>query len=181
MVICISWIRAVVFEGTQIVTSTSSGRPASLPAVPPVRATVLRPFAFADSNALMTLALLPPELEDADLDTQVKYRTLTGRPVPMVQIRIVDENMNDVPHDGKAQGEVVARAPWLTQGYLHDKENSEHLWHGGWLHTGDIATMTPDGWLKIADRIKDVIIDRSGRSGSASPGCGGVRCHWCAG
>ena len=82
---------------------------------------------------------------------------MTGRPVPMVQIRIVDENMNDVPHDGKAQGEVVARAPWLTQGYLHDKDNSENLWHGGWLHTGDIATMSADGWLKIADRIKDVI------------------------
>ncbi|MDF1628452.1 MAG: fatty acid--CoA ligase [Alcanivoracaceae bacterium] len=114
-------------------------------------------YGMSETCPLMTLALLPPELEKADLDTQVTYRTMTGRPVPMVQIRIVDENMNDVPHDGKAQGEVVARAPWLTQGYLNDKENSEHLWHGGWLHTGDIATMSADGWLKIADRIKDVI------------------------
>ncbi len=114
-------------------------------------------YGMSETCPLMTLALLPPELEQADLDTQVQYRTMTGRPVPMVQIRIVDENMNDVPHDGKAQGEVVARAPWLTQGYLHDKDNSEHLWHGGWLHTGDIATMSADGWLKIADRIKDVI------------------------
>jgi fatty-acyl-CoA synthase len=114
-------------------------------------------YGMSETCPLMTLALLPPELEKADLDTQVQYRTMTGRPVPMVQIRIVDENMNDVPHDGKAQGEVVARAPWLTQGYLHDKDNSENLWHGGWLHTGDIATMSADGWLKIADRIKDVI------------------------
>ncbi|MFN3713482.1 MAG: fatty acid--CoA ligase [Alcanivoracaceae bacterium] len=114
-------------------------------------------YGMSETCPLMTLALLPPELASADLDTQVKYRTMTGRPVPMVQLRIVDENMNDVPHDGKAQGEVVARAPWLTQGYLHDKDNSENLWHGGWLHTGDIATMTADGWLKIADRIKDVI------------------------
>jgi fatty-acyl-CoA synthase len=114
-------------------------------------------YGMSETCPLMTLALLPPELEQADLDTQVQYRTMTGRPVPMVQIRIVDENMNDVPHDGKSQGEVVARAPWLTQGYLHDKDNSENLWHGGWLHTGDIATMSADGWLKIADRIKDVI------------------------
>ena len=114
-------------------------------------------YGMSETCPLMTLALLPPELEQADLDTQVQYRTMTGRPVPMVQIRIVDENMNDVPHDGRAQGEVVARAPWLTQGYLHDKDNSENLWHGGWLHTGDIATMSADGWLKIADRIKDVI------------------------
>ena len=114
-------------------------------------------YGMSETCPLMTLALLPPELENADMDTQVKYRTLTGRPVPMVQIRIVDEDMNDVPHDGKAQGEVVARAPWLTQGYLHDPDNSETLWRGGWLHTGDIATMSEDGWLKIADRIKDVI------------------------
>jgi len=114
-------------------------------------------YGMSETCPLMTLALLTPALEKADIDTQVKYRTMTGRPVPMVQLRIVDENMNDVPHDGKSQGEVVARAPWLTQGYLHDKDNSEALWHGGWLHTGDIATMTADGWLKIADRIKDVI------------------------
>jgi fatty-acyl-CoA synthase len=114
-------------------------------------------YGMSETCPLMTLALLPPELANADIDTQVQYRTMTGRPVPMVQLRIVDENMNDVPHDGKSQGEVVARAPWLTQGYLHDKDNSETLWHGGWLHTGDIATMTADGWLRIADRIKDVI------------------------
>ncbi|MCB1837576.1 MAG: AMP-binding protein, partial [Alcanivoracaceae bacterium] len=45
----------------------------------------------------------------------------------------------------------------LTQGYLKDKDNSETLWHGGWLHTGDIGVMDADGWLKITDRIKDVI------------------------
>ncbi|MCG8392078.1 MAG: AMP-binding protein, partial [Pseudomonadales bacterium] len=49
------------------------------------------------------------------------------------------------------------RAPWLTQGYLNDPEKSEELWAGGWLHTGDVAVMTEDGWLKIVDRIKDVI------------------------
>ena len=75
----------------------------------------------------------------------------------MVQIRIVDEEMNDVPHDGTSQGEIVARAPWLTQGYLKDPVNSEKLWAGGWLHTGDIAVINNEGYLKITDRIKDVI------------------------
>jgi fatty-acyl-CoA synthase len=65
--------------------------------------------------------------------------------------------MNDVPHDGEAQGEIVARAPWLTQGYLKDQQNSEKLWAGGWLHTGDIAVIDRDGYLKITDRLKDVI------------------------
>jgi len=106
---------------------------------------------------LISLALLPPELEDADLETQVDYRTRTGRPVPMAQMRIVDDNMNEVPRDGKTQGELVLRAPWLTQGYLKDEDNSKKLWHGGWMHTGDIGVIDADGWLKITDRIKDVI------------------------
>jgi acyl-CoA synthetase (AMP-forming)/AMP-acid ligase II len=65
--------------------------------------------------------------------------------------------MNDLPHDGVSQGEVVVRAPWLTQGYLKDPTHSETLWAGGWLHTGDIAVIDDEGYLKITDRIKDVI------------------------
>ena len=114
-------------------------------------------YGMSETCPLLTLAQLTPELEKADLETQADYRTRTGRPVAMVQLRIVDAEMKDVPHDGKSQGEVVVRAPWLTQGYLHDKEKSEELWAGGWLHTGDVAVMSEDGWLKIVDRIKDVI------------------------
>ncbi|MED5387790.1 MAG: fatty acid--CoA ligase [Pseudomonadota bacterium] len=114
-------------------------------------------YGMSETCPLLTLAQLTPELENADLETQADYRTRTGRPVAMVQLRIVDAEMNDVPHDGKSQGEVVVRAPWLTQGYLHDTEKSEELWAGGWLHTGDVAVMSEDGWLKIVDRIKDVI------------------------
>lgn len=114
-------------------------------------------YGMSETCPLLTLAQLTPELEKADLENQADYRTRTGRPVAMVQLRIVDAEMNDVPHDGKSQGEVVVRAPWLTQGYLHDKEKSEELWAGGWLHTGDVAVMSEDGWLKIVDRIKDVI------------------------
>jgi fatty-acyl-CoA synthase len=65
--------------------------------------------------------------------------------------------MQDVPHDGKASGEVVVRAPWLTQGYLHDPANSEELWRGGYLHTKDIGTIDPESYLRVTDRIKDVI------------------------
>ena len=114
-------------------------------------------YGMSETCPLLTLAQLTPELEKADLETQADYRTRTGRPVAMVQLGIVDAEMNDVPHDGKSQGEVVVRAPWLTQGYLHDTEKSEELWAGGWLHTGDVAVMSEDGWLKIVDRIKDVI------------------------
>src|SRR5260370_23508970 len=65
--------------------------------------------------------------------------------------------MNDLPHDGKTSGELVARAPWLSQGYLKDLKSSEKLWEGDWLHKGDLATIDADGYAKITDRLKDVI------------------------
>ncbi|MBL7251074.1 fatty acid--CoA ligase [Alloalcanivorax marinus] len=114
-------------------------------------------YGMSETCPLISVALLTPELEKADPETQADYRSRTGRPVPMVQWRIVDTDMNDVPHDGRSQGELVLRAPWLTQGYLKDEENSKTLWHGGWMHTGDIGVIDGDGWLRITDRIKDVI------------------------
>ena len=65
--------------------------------------------------------------------------------------------MKDVAHDGKAYGEIVVRAPWLTQGYFGNAEASEQLWAGGYLHTQDIANIDATGNLQITDRIKDVI------------------------
>ena len=114
-------------------------------------------YGMSETCPILTLSHLKPHMEDWDIDRQVEIRCKTGRPAPMVEIRIVDEEMNDLPHDGVSQGEVVVRAPWLTQGYLKDPANSRHLWAGGWLHTGDIAVIDGEGYLKITDRLKDVI------------------------
>src|SRR3546814_13218784 len=54
---------------------------------------------------------------------------------------LVDEEMNDVPHDGTTRGELVLRAPWLTRCYTGDVAASRALWRGGWMHTQDIATI----------------------------------------
>jgi fatty-acyl-CoA synthase len=114
-------------------------------------------YGMSETCPLLTLAQLEPHMLAWDLDRQVEMRCRTGRSVAMVDLRIVDEGMRDVPHDGTAQGEIVVRAPWLTQGYLKDEQSSERLWAGGWLHTGDIAVIDGDGFVKITDRLKDVI------------------------
>jgi fatty-acyl-CoA synthase len=114
-------------------------------------------YGMSETGPMLTLAHLTSQMAGWDADRQLEMRCKAGRPVPMVQLRIVDDAMNDVPHDGTAPGEVVVRAPWLTQGYLKDMPNSEKLWAGGWLHTGDIGVIDDDGYLKITDRIKDVI------------------------
>jgi fatty-acyl-CoA synthase len=77
--------------------------------------------------------------------------------VPLVELRVVDESMNNVPQDGQSTGEIVVRAPWLTPGYLKETDRSDELWQDGYLHTGDIATIDADGYLQVTDRIKDVI------------------------
>ena len=114
-------------------------------------------YGMSETCPLLTFSQLKPHMLDWDTDRQVEVRCMTGRPLPLVQLRIVDEEMRDVPHDGKSQGEVVVRTPWLTQGYLKDRQSSENLWHGGWLHTGDIGVIDAEGYLRITDRIKDVI------------------------
>jgi len=114
-------------------------------------------YGMSETCPILTMAHLTSEMLEWDIDRQVEQRCKAGRPAPMVQLRIADDDLNFMPHDGKSQGEVVVRAPWLTQGYLHDDENSRKLWRGGWLHTGDIGVIDPDGYLRITDRIKDVI------------------------
>ncbi len=114
-------------------------------------------YGMSETCPLLTAAILRPHMLEMDLDDQVEARCRTGLPVPNVHLRIIDPEGNPLPHDGKSVGEVVVRAPWLTQGYLKDPERSEELWKDGWLHTGDVGYITPDEYLQITDRIKDVI------------------------
>jgi fatty-acyl-CoA synthase len=81
----------------------------------------------------------------------------TGVPVGLVDLHLVDATGQRVPEDGSSVGEILVRAPWLTQGYYRDAHKGAELWQGGWMHTGDVATITPAGVLQIRDRIKDVI------------------------
>jgi acyl-CoA synthetase (AMP-forming)/AMP-acid ligase II len=112
-------------------------------------------YGMSETCPILTLAQLPAEADPAEAHTELRIRT--GRPGPLVDLRTVDGQFNDCPRDGKAVGEVVVRAPWLTQGYLHNPQASEELWAEGWLHTQDIGHLDAAGYLQVTDRIKDVI------------------------
>jgi fatty-acyl-CoA synthase len=99
-------------------------------------------YGMSETCTVLTLSGLMPKMNRRGFKRQVEMRCKGGRPLPLAQIRIVDSEMNDLPHDGKTSGELVARAPWLTHGYLKDPKNSEKLWEGGWLHMGDFATIS---------------------------------------
>jgi fatty-acyl-CoA synthase len=74
------------------------------------------------------------------------------------ELRVVDTQGNDVPQDGVAQGEIVARGNVVMAGYYNDPEATEKALRGGWFHTGDAAVVHLDGYVEIRDRLKDVII-----------------------
>jgi fatty-acyl-CoA synthase len=115
-------------------------------------------YGMSETCPVMAVTHLSEHIwKNPDQEVQLAYRTKAGRIAPFVELRLVDDQGNFLPHDGKAVGELVARTPWLTQGYYKETEKSEELWRNGWLHTGDIASLTPDNFVQIADRAKDVI------------------------
>lgn len=133
-----------------------SALPGSLAAAARARGIdVFAGYGMSETCPVLTLAQLPPEADPGEDHLALRIRT--GRPIPLVDLRTVDADLNPVARDGHAVGEVVVRAPWLTQGYLHNPEASAALWEGGWLHTQDIGHLDPAGWLQVTDRIKDVI------------------------
>jgi fatty-acyl-CoA synthase len=84
----------------------------------------------------------------------------TGIPVPGLEVQVVDDSGAPVSQDGQTIGEIVVRGPWITEQYYKNPEKTAEVWYDGWFHTGDIATVDAEGFIVIADRMKDVI--RSG-------------------
>jgi fatty-acyl-CoA synthase len=113
-------------------------------------------FGMSETGPIVAAAqVMTKDLGDPERELDIRVRA--GITAPLVEARIVGQDMKDLPHDGDTAGELVLRSPWLTQGYVDNPEASEALWAGGYLHTGDIAVITPDGYIRITDRMKDVI------------------------
>jgi fatty-acyl-CoA synthase len=93
-------------------------------------------------------------------DGQQRYigQAMTGYAFPGTELRVVDPNDNDVPHDGQTIGEIVARSDGVMEGYWRQPGASAEVLRGGWFHTGDMATLNKEGYLLIVDRKKDIIV-----------------------
>jgi fatty-acyl-CoA synthase len=97
----------------------------------------------------------PPAGVTAGSPEEMDWRAKTGRVVPGVELRIVDGNGNDCAWDGSAVGEIEVRGPWVTTSYWRD--DAADKFDDGWLRTGDVGTVTANGYVQITDRAKDVI------------------------
>lgn len=92
---------------------------------------------------------------DAAGDDRWRYRYTQGRFPASVQARLIDDDGNTVPHDGTSIGELEVRGPWITASYYGVEAPDK--FRGGWLRTGDVGSITPDGYLTLSDRTKDII------------------------
>jgi len=114
-------------------------------------------YGMSETCPILTISHLSPEMLELPAEEQAAIRCKTGRSVPLVDLKVVDGQLREQPRDNKSSGEIVVRAPWLTQGYLKDHKASERLWEGGYLHTGDVAVRDELGYVRITDRTKDVL------------------------
>jgi fatty-acyl-CoA synthase len=114
-------------------------------------------YGMSETCPILTVANLKPHMMEWELERQLDFRIMTGFPIPLVDLKIIDEMGKPLPRDGRSSGEIVVRAPWLTQGYFKDPQRSEELWKEGWLHTGDNASINEEGYVRITDRLKDMI------------------------
>lgn len=114
-------------------------------------------YGMSETCPVMSTAVPKEHMLNWEKDQQLDVMIKTGKPVPLAEIEVVDAADNLLPHDGQSTGEVVMRSPWLTQGYFKEPDKSKGLWRSGWLHSGDVGYIDPEGYLQITDRIKDVI------------------------
>lgn len=119
--------------------------------------TVSQGYGMSETAPITAVVYLNDLEKSLPINEQLDLRTRAGRIAPFVELRLMDDDGNFVAHDGHSLGEIVVRCPWATQGYYNEPERGAELWRDGWLHTGDVASISPDNWVQIADRTKDVI------------------------
>jgi fatty-acyl-CoA synthase len=115
-------------------------------------------YGLTEASPQLTKALTLRSHDALPLAEQRKRRATTGHPNIGVDVRVLDDGDNEVPWDGITPGEVCARSNHVMAGYWNSPEESAAALRGGWLRTGDVATVDAEGYVTIVDRKKDLIV-----------------------
>jgi len=115
---------------------------------------IVQAWGMTETSPLAAVAH-PPEGVELGSPSEMDWRARTGRVVGGVELRIVDDQGRAMPWDDEAVGEIEVRGPWITGSYYRDP--SPEKFDDGWLRTGDVGTVSPEGYVQITDRAKDVI------------------------
>ena len=135
----------------------SGGSPVSPALINAVRerwgVAVLQGWGMTETSPLCCLSIPPRDCTPAE---EGHWRAMSGRPVPGMEVRIVDQSGSLLPNDGATVGELQLHGPWVTGGY-HQHASPESFTEDGWLRTGDVGSIDARGYVRITDRTKDVI------------------------
>lgn len=121
--------------------------------------TVTHIYGLTEVSPIVTVCEPRPEDAQLGLREVAIHKSRQGvEAIASAEVRVVDDEDREVPHDGATLGEVVMRGHAVMRGYYHDPEATAQAMRGGWFRSGDAAVVHPDGYLEIRDRWKDVII-----------------------
>ncbi len=117
---------------------------------------LLQAWGMTETSPIATVGSLLPKHAGLDLDRRFDVQALQGRSVIGCEVRLVDDAGQELPRDGATVGELQVRGPWVISGYFRG-EGGQVVDADGWFRTGDVAVVTPDGFVQITDRAKDVV------------------------
>ena len=144
------------------VTVTTAGAPPSptvIGQMTDLGARIVHMYGLTETYGPHTVCEQQHEWQDEPPDRRARLQARQGVAfLGADPIRVVDEEMRDVPRDGETMGEVVMRGNNVMAGYFADPEATEHAFRGGWFHSGDLGVWHPDGYIELRDRAKDIII-----------------------
>jgi fatty-acyl-CoA synthase len=120
---------------------------------------VVHVYGLTETSGPHTVATPRDGWDELALDERARVLARQGQGSTIADlVRVVDENMADVPRDGATMGEVVMRGNNVMAGYVAAPEATAHAFRGGWFHSGDLAVRHPDDAIELRDRGKDIII-----------------------
>jgi fatty-acyl-CoA synthase len=119
---------------------------------------ILQGWGMTETSPLASTSRVRSTMLDRSEDELADIRAMQGVVLPFVDCRIVDPGgEQELPWDGEAYGELQVTGPWIAAGYYNDERSAQSFTEDGWLRTGDVATISPEGYIKLVDRTKDVI------------------------
>jgi fatty-acyl-CoA synthase len=119
---------------------------------------ILQAWGMTETSPLASVCRVRSTRADRSEEELADVRAMQGIVVPLVDCRIVEPGGDEeLPWDGEAYGELQVAGPWIAAGYYNDERSAQSFTEDGWLRTGDVATISPDGYIRLVDRTKDVI------------------------
>jgi len=120
---------------------------------------IVHVYGLTETYGPITVCPEPEAWGELPLEQRARYLARQGQAYPSADlVRVVDAEMNDIPQDGAAMGEVIMRGNNVMSGYFDDEAATGKAFAGGWFHSGDLAVWHPDGNIELRDRGKDIII-----------------------